>query len=290
MLTVGGVLGATTLARAEAPAGFRSLFDGKTLTGWTPKPRAQAQSGTSAPTGGPDSFQQRSLKACGRWTVKDGIIVGEQDPPGSGLGGNLVSDEAFGDFELLIDVRPDWPADTGIYVRTTPAGNVGFQVLLDHRPHGGIGGYYGNGLGSFHAWAYGFSGQTNKDGRLVRLVPENPVEIARNNHTVPLDFAAPAEVFLQAWKLNEWNEFRIRSVGALPRLTTWINGQKICELDTTKVLCPGYDPQAVLARIGRSGHITLEVHSSGPTDPLGKDRWSPGAVCRWRNISIKPLA
>ena len=23
--------------------------------------------------------------------------------------------------------------------------------------------------------------------------------------------------------------------------------------------------------------------------PLGKDRWAPGAVCRWRNISVKTL-
>jgi len=30
---------------------------------------------------------------------------------------------------------------------------------------------------------------------------------------------------------------------ALPRLTTWINGEKIAELDTSKVQSPGWDPQ-----------------------------------------------
>jgi 3-keto-disaccharide hydrolase len=176
-----------------------------------------------------------------------------------------------------------------VYVRTTPDGRVGFQVLLDYRPHGGIGGYYGNGLGSFHAWSCGFTAEKDKEGRLVRLIPEKPVEPNRGNYTVPLDFAAPPEVFLKAWKLNEWNQFRIRSVGALPRLTTWINGEKISELDTAKIQAPRYDPQEVLARLGRTGHISLEVHSNGPGDVLGKDRWGFGAVCRWRNIFIKPL-
>ncbi len=256
------------------PKEFRLLFDGKTLTGWRAVPRSQ---------------RERSLKSCGRWTVENGIIVGGQDPPGSGLGAYLVSEEAFDDFELLIEARPDWRVDTGILVRTAPEGNVGFQVLLDHRPHGGIGGYYGNGLGGFHAWAYGFTGETDSDSRLLRLIPEKPSEPAMGNQTVSLDFAAPAEAFLRVWKLNDWNLFRIRSVGAVPRFTTWINGEKIAELDTAKMKATRWDPTTLLDKVGRKGHIALEVHSNGPKDPIGKDRWAPGAVCRWRNIYIKPL-
>ena len=75
----------------------------------------------------------------------------------------------------------------------------------------------------------------------------------------------------------------------MPHLTTWINGEKIAELDTAKMKAPGWDPEAMLAKVGRTGHISLEVHSNGPGDALGKDRWAPGAVCRWRNIFIKPL-
>jgi hypothetical protein len=278
------------VSSSSPPAGFRSLFDGKTLAGWHAMPRVQGipqAKGTKRQDA--DSLYQRALKSRGKWTVEDGIIVGGQDPPASGLGGYLVSDEAFGDFELLIDARPDWRVDTGVLVRTVPEGNVGFQVLLDHRPHGGIGGYYGNGLWGFHAWNYGFTGETGQDGRLVRLVAEKPSEPSQGNSTVPLDFAAPAEVFLRVWKLNDWNTFRIRSVGAVPHLTTWINGEKIAELDTAKMKAPGWDPQAALDKVGRTGHIALEVHSNGPTDKLGKDRWAPGAVCRWRNIFIKPL-
>ena len=242
--------------------GFRPLFDGVSLSGWTRKSRNPAQ------------------PSLGRWSVEDGVIIGGQDPPGSGLGSYLVSDEAFGDLELQIEARPDWPADTGILVRTVPQGNVGFQILLDHRPHGGIGGFYGNGLGNFHAWNYGFTAEKGQDGRLLRLIPDSPQEPSTANYTVPLDFAASAEVFLRVWKTGGWNHFRIRSVGELPRLTTWINGEKISELDTAKIKAPKYNPREVLEKIGRTGHIALEVHSSGPGDVLGKDRWGPGAICR----------
>jgi hypothetical protein len=260
------------LARTvKAEEGFRPLFDGVSLKGWKRQPRSLAQ------------------PSLGIWTVQDGVITGGQDPPGSGLGSYLVTEEKFADFELQIEARPDWPVDTGVLVRTVPQGNVGIQVLLDHRPHGGLGGFYGNGLWSFHAWAYGFTAEKDKDGRIVRLIPEKAVEPNQGNHTVPLDFAAPVDVFLRTWKVNDWNHFRIRSVGAVPHLTTWINGEKIAELDTAKMQSPGWDPKVMLERVGRAGHIALEVHSNGPTDKLGKDRWAPGAVCRWRKISIKTL-
>jgi hypothetical protein len=269
-LCAGLLLAGMPRPAAAQESGFRPLFDGASLKGWTRKPR---------------DLGHPSL---GRWTVEDGVIIGGQDPPGSKLGSYLVSDEAFGDFELQIEARPDWPADTGILVRTVPQGNVGFQVLLDHRPHGGIGGFYGNGLGGFHAWNYGFTAEKDKDGRLARLIPEAPTEPNPQNN-VPLDFAAPSEAFLRVWKVGGWNQFRIRCVGALPRLTTWINGEKIAELDTTNIKMPKYDPKAVLETLGRTGHIALEVHSNGPADKLGPDRWAPGAVCRWRNISVKTL-
>lgn len=271
-LGAGGLWLAGFARGAEAEdEGFRPLFDGVSLDGWKRQPRSLAQ------------------PSLGIWKVEDGVLIGGQDPPGSGIGSYLVTEETFGDFELKLEARPDWPADTGVLVRTNAQGNVGFQVLVDHRPHGGIGGYYGNGLGQWHAWNYGFTAEQGPDGRVVRLIPGKPSEPTRGNFTVPLDAAASADEFLRAWKVGGWNQFRIRSVGALPQLTTWINGVKVAELNTANMVAPNWDPEAVVAKIGRTGHIALEVHSNGPKDKLGKDRWGSGAVCRWRNISIKPL-
>jgi len=275
------------------PAGFHPLFDGKTLAGWHAMPRPQGGKAIKdAKSGNTDSFSERSLKSRGKWTVEDEIIVGGQDPPGSGLGGYLVSDDAFGDFELLIDAKPDWSVDTGVLVRTTPAGNVGYQILIDHRRDGGIGGFYGNGLGGFHALPYCFTAVYDDKGRPIGLKEadsKTAVQPVTEEKRRLLTYAAPVEEFLKTWKFGDWNTFKIRCEGELPYLTTWINGTKICEMDASKIEWPGFDKKAVAALLGRQGHISLEVHSNGPGDPLGKDRWAPGAVCRWRNIFIKPL-
>jgi hypothetical protein len=274
-----------------APEGFRSLFDGKTLAGWHAMPRPAAKPAKGAPADRV-AFYEKSLQSKGRFTVQDGVLIGGQDPPGSGLGAYLVSDEAFDDFELLIDVKPDWSVDTGVLVRTVPAGNVGIQVLIDHRRDGGIGGFYGNGLAGFHAIPYFFTAVRDDKGGAIGLKESDPKTafkpVTDANRRL-LSYAAPAEEFLKTWKFGDWNTFKIRSEGELPRLTTWINGTKICAMDTAKIEWPGFDKKAVLERLGRRGRLSLEVHSNGPGDALGKDRWAPGAVCRWRNIFVKPL-
>jgi hypothetical protein len=76
---------------------------------------------------------------------------GRQEPPGSGYGGYLITDQASGDFELRIEANPDWPADTGVMVRRRRDTWEGLQVLVDHSRSGSIGGFYGNGIGGFHA-------------------------------------------------------------------------------------------------------------------------------------------
>jgi hypothetical protein len=266
---MGGLLwgGARLLKAQSSPhdeEGYRPLFDGATLRGWNRRTRSQAH------------------PSLGRWSVEDGVIVGGQDP--QGVGSYLVSEEEFDDFELVIEARPDWPADTGILIRTIPEGNIGIRILLDHCPHGAIAGYYGNGLGGFHAYPYAFNAERDKEGRVTRLIPEAPSEPAAR---VPLDFAAPVGVFLKTWKPGDWNRFRIRSVGAMPYLTTWINGEKISELDVSKIKLANFDPKAMLDRIGRAGHIALEVRDNNAR--MGRDRWAPGAVCRWRNIYVRTL-
>jgi hypothetical protein len=162
-------------------------------------------------------------------------------------------------------------------------------MCIDHRPHGAIGGYYGNNLGGFHACDYCFNGEQNEAGDLVRLIPEKPSEPLDATHNVKLDYAVPLQQFLRNWKLCGWNHFRVRTVEAIPHLTTWINGLKVSELDTAKVKSPDWDPATVEKTVGRAGHISLEVHSNRPGDWLGNDRWFPGNACRWRNIYLKEL-
>jgi hypothetical protein len=290
-----------TLVRGEEqssrtpPAGFRSLFDGQSLKGWHTASRLPTPywPGSDKPIIDPKSADYRKAASSqGKWSVIDGAIIAAQDPHDARLGGYLVTDETFGDFELKLDARPDWPVDTGVLLRTPIGGVPGFQVLVDHRPSGGIGGYYGNGLSHFHALPYTFNVR-KQNGKPVALVVEDAaksLEPATEEKRKLLKWYAPAEAFLTAWKFNDWNTFNIRCEGKYPLITTWINEVKITEFDTAALVWKHYDKEAVAKLLGRRGHISLELHDSDSSrDPLADERWGPGAVCRWRNIFIREL-
>lgn len=273
-----------------------SLFDGHSLDGWESIPRVY---GRWAPGGGtvaevlaaqglPIPLNPEQHPA--RWTVEGGAIVGRQDPPGSGYGGYLITTREFGDFELEFEARPDWPADTGVMLRRRYETWEGFQVLLDHRPQGGIGGFFGNGLASFSALPFTVDAELDTSGRPAALRIADP-GVGPNtgiaDRRALLAYAAAAEDFVSIWHWDDWNHFRIRCVGELPRITTWINGMRIAELDTASIDWPGYDATAVRETLGRRGHIALEVHDNDSV--RGTERWGPDAACRWRDLWIKEL-
>jgi hypothetical protein len=271
--------------------GFVKIFDGETLAGWHKESRLPMPRVPGGPAPDKESANyKKALTSKGLWIVEEGAIVGGQDPPGSGLGGYLVSDKEYGDFELMIDIKPDWPVDTGVLIRAAREGVPGIQVLVDHRKSGGIGGFYGNGLGGYHALPYAFDVKRDKDGKAIGLVSESPKttnEPVTEEKKKLLAYAAPVDEFLSIWKWEDFNTFKIRCEGKYAYLTTWINGIKICELDTAKIVHPGYYREDIFKRFGSKGYISFEVHDNDPL--IGKERWWPGAVCRWKNIYIKEL-
>lgn len=231
----------------------------------------------------PEGTEAQARLHPAQWSVEDGTIVGRQSPPGSGFGGYLVTDEPYGDFELELEMNPDWPADTGVMIRRRFNSWEGLQVLVDHRPNGSIGGFYGNGIGGFLAAPYTLD-RKNEDagGFSIRNDPPWTIESARK-----LEYAGDAAPFIAAWQPEDWNQLRIRCVGALPRVTTWVNDVQVAEIDLASLVADHYDSDAVLKVLGPSGHIALEVHDNDPV--LGFDRWGRGAACRWRNIRLREL-
>ena len=274
---------------------FRTLFDGSTLAGWRAIPRVY---GTFAP-GGPevsDLMVQYGIQTPSDpeahpavWTVEDGAIVGRQAR--LGYGGYLLSEETFGDFELEVEMRPDWPADTGVMIRRQRDSWTGFQILVDHRPSGGIGGFYGNGLAGFSAVPFAVDAMLDEQGLPIGLKPDDPatsVEPVTQDKIDRLAHAATVEEFLAVWRWGDWNALRIRCEGgALPVITTWVNGLRIAQLDTATLQSPGYDPAAVAALLGDRGHIAFEVHDHD--NYFGEARWGRDAACRWRNIRVSEL-
>lgn len=270
---------------------FTPIFDGITLEGWHSVPRLPVPRAPGEP--GPDTTTeayQRATQTAGKWTIEDGAITGRQDPPGCGFGGYLLSDGIYGDFELVFEARPDWPADTGILVRASDLGSQGFQILLDHRRSGNIGGIYGNGIGGFHGINYTLDAKYDVQGKPVGLRLEDPattIEPMTPDKPELLEYKATGEQFLSIWKWDDWNEFRIRVEGASPRITVHINDMKISEIDTATMKHPLYNAEAIHDLLGPRGHIAFEIHDNDPG--MGEARWAPNAACRWRNIRINEL-
>ena len=273
-----------------------ALLDGLTLDGWHTAARTY---GTLWP-GGPTmteanptfTAEQAALAEAypAHWEVVDGAVEGFQDPDHPGLGGYLVSDEPYGDFELSLEMKPDWPADTGVMIRRRPDTWHGFQVLVDHRKSGSIGGFYGNGLAGFHAVPYVLDATLGPDGEPTGLDLEDPVttsEPMTPDKQAMLADAGDPRAFLQAWRWQGWNSLRIRCIGAQPVITTWVNDVFVASIDTATIEHPHYDATEVADFLGPAGHIALEVHDNDAF--FGDARWAPGARCRWRNIVLTPL-
>ena len=263
--------------------GFRPLFAKDSLEGWKIWPRGLYYMEK-------DSEEYRSAwKHPGQWSMADGVLEGRQDPPGCGYGSYLVSEEEFTDFELIYEAKPDWPADTGIYLRASEDGCVGYQVLLDHRKSGSIGGYYANALGYVHAINWNVDAKYDSEGNPVGIcieTPETTLEPITDEKPASMTYKISGEEFLRIWKWNDWNEFRVVCQGALPTLTTYINGVKVAAADLAALDNPKFLKDKALQMCSK-GRIAIEVHDNDPG--MGDARWGKNAACRWRNMRIREL-
>jgi len=284
-------------ATEDTTHGKRRLFEGKTLNGWRAVPRLDPSALIGDTKIVLSELEERTiayyrtrpelasvLEHKGRWEVIDGAIVGGQQPPGSALGAYLMTEETFQDFELEFEANHDWPVDSGVLVREHPVGALGYQVSVEPRPRGNMGGFFVNGIGNFRSAPFYVDALELPDFKYTQLTQG----VHDGKPFWPLDYAAHFEDFARVWRPNDWNRFRVRCVGRIPVLTSWINGVKIASLDYAKVRMPGFDPDRAAHYLGQPGHIGFEVHDS-PPNGMKRNRWAPGAVCRWRNISIQPL-
>ncbi len=235
--------------------GFHALFNGKDLTGWHVNPMKIGH-GTG-----------------GHWIVEDGAVTGEQDPPGSGNGGILLSDQKFGDYEISLETKTDWGFDSGLFLRSTQDGKC-YQVMIDYHEKGNVGEIYREGVG--------LDGATNrtfqldgiyKDADKTILKDIRATRVEKNNKGAGGEPLIDLNRFTkQTWKINTWNTIRARIQGSPPHITTWVNGRLMSEFTAdTKY------SDVLLKR----GAIGLQVH--------GGKGCPKGLKARYRNIQIKEL-
>ena len=222
--------------KAEPPApvvpeGFTSIFNGRDLTGW--------RVSTTARHGVTPDFH-----------VAHGMILGTQRPIGGG--GLLLTERQYRNFELHMEVKPDFGNDSGILFRTTNEG-VAYQITLDYLPGGSMG----------------------------RMIGEGGIQGTVAATTTPGAAVAPApppggpttDPGMAAWKREDWNTVRLRVEGEVPRARVWINGQLI----TDAVDSANHAVRGIV-----EAPVALQIHGGTP-------RWQPGGFWRWRNIAIREL-
>lgn len=147
-------------ARQEATPHSVEIFDGKTLHGW---------------------------KALGdaRWTVENGELLGEV---GGGSQSFLVTERAFSDFVLEVEVKNELPGNSGIQVRSHVREDgrlFGYQIEIDPSERAWSGGLYDE---ARRGWLQNL--EENPEGR-------------------------------KAFKPGEWNRYRIECFG--PWIRAWVN-------------------------------------------------------------------
>ncbi len=252
----------TRKARGARPGdnGWVSLFDGKSLDGWHKNP-GRIGHGTG-----------------GRWTVEDGVLAGEQDPPGSGNGGLLMTDRKLGDFELRIDMKPDWGPCSGVFFRCTEEGSA-WQMYVDYHDGGNVGHLRGETPDAFAMKPFRIFGKPDRD-ELVGFETRPDPRAKKWPDGVYTHLCEPWQ-WVDAWRLDDWNTAHIRCTGKFPRITVWINGVKVGAFDGRRSTHPGYDKERVYNTLGRRGSVALQVH--------GGSGWPKGARVYWKNILARPL-
>jgi hypothetical protein len=234
--------------------GFRWVFDGGAsgLKGWHKNP-AKIGHGTG-----------------GRWTVEDGAISGEQDPPGSGNGGIMLTDEKFGDFEVIFETKPDWGVCSGFFLRSNDKGQC-YQIMIDYHDAGNIGEIYREGLDGATNRTFQIDGEyADADKKVLKSItaspaPKNPKGAGGEPLIVLADWP-------KLWRMNDWNTVRARVEGNPPTITTWLNGQLVTKYTSD---------QKFSDALGDRGSLAVQVH--------GGKGWPSGAKVRFRRIQVKDL-
>jgi formylglycine-generating enzyme len=89
----------------------------------------------------------------------------------------------------------------------------------------------------------------------------------------------------KVWKANDWNLFRIKMTGEIPRIILWINEEQMFDVTQPK---NDFTASAV------EGMIGFQAHWSATYSPAAKafdmsDSWKPAAEIKFRNVVIKEL-
>jgi len=219
------------LAKDEIAAGWQLLFDGTSTRGWR-------------------GFKREGFPEYG-WQVKDGMLFVEYSGKGEeGNGGDIVTAEKFGNFELKLDWKISPGGNSGVMFRVTESEK--YQETWNTAPEIQI-------LDDFGFEKY------NK-GYVINIK-----QMSGANY----DMHAP--LFYYTKPVGEWNQLYLKVLGS--HVEQWLNGNKIVEYE---LWSPEWKELVKKSKfsvypdygLATTGHIALQDH---------------GCAAWFRNIKIRKI-
>ncbi|HEX2969090.1 MAG TPA: family 16 glycoside hydrolase [Bacteroidales bacterium] len=126
------------IANMPADEGFKSIFNGKDLTGWKGLVENPIARSKMKPAELAKKQAEADKKVPENWTVKDGCIWF------NGKGNNLCTTSQYADFEMIVDWKITKEGDSGIYLRGSPQVQIWDTSRTDVGAQVGSGGLYNN--------------------------------------------------------------------------------------------------------------------------------------------------
>jgi hypothetical protein len=188
ILSIALLCGAPALL-AQIPEGFTKISAGPNLEGW--------------------HVSQVNHHGNTRWKVENGVLQATQDKKDNG--GIILTDKKYKNFEVYLELNPDFGCDGGLFLRASEKGEA-YQIMLDYLQGGSMGGVYGERL-------QGVRG-------------------------------APVRDWEKHWKKGEWNTIRARIEGVVPHIQVWMNGTQVLDwTDTENHLAGGAEDGMIAVQV-----------------------------------------
>jgi hypothetical protein len=172
--------------------------------------------------------------------------------------------------------------DSAIVLKQNPYGQGG--VLLSDRKYSNFDLYAEVKIDSFcNGGIFLRSTESGQAYQVELAVPGANADLF--GERMEISMAAKAAAIKDVWKPDDWNAFRIRMTGAIPRIVLWVNGVQMWDVQQPR---NDFIGAATEGMIGFQSHWSAQyLPTPGGFNMPGA--WRPGAAHRFRNIRIKEL-
>jgi hypothetical protein len=267
------VVGTDTVVSAIDGDGYASLFDG-TFKGWF----------QSCKTGHSKGNAQGAIFRIGTADGKPAVYTTQR---GSTIGGIMMTNKKYTNYEITFETWPDYNNDAGLFNRTPINGNC-FQTVLDYIGSASVGGTWGEGGFTgrdYRPWAYNSETSLaipgNGNGELSNWTTITQKLKASTEPNLPCATTGCVQSdYLKLWDVDGWNQIKIQFYGGSVTGSGNLHMKSWFKKPADNIWVPIIQ-DTTLNQVVPAGYIGIQVHGDG--------RFGGAKGTWYRNIRWKPL-